>query len=526
MSERFFNNAGPINPADHYCLPPLERFDLAEVERLIAQKRYFVLHAPRQTGKTTSLLALMHHLNAQSDYTCLYVNVEAAQGTREEVERAMRLIIGEIAENANFYLNDTVPQQIRDEIIAADAVEGGLSRLLSAWSRQNDKPLVVLLDEVDALIGDTLISLLRQLRAGYTQRPTAFPQTVILCGVRDVRDYRIHSNQSKEIITGGSAFNIKAESLRMGNFTQSEVERLYRQHQEETGQAFTSDAVQHVWALTQGQPWLVNALGYEVTSRVKANRDRRKVIELADINQAKETLIQRRDTHLDQLTDKLQEPRVQRVIAPILAGDSEPEQLPTDDVQYVLDLGLITLQGQLRIANPIYQEVIPRELVYTTSLTIAHETTWYLRHDGGLKMSKLLAAFQTFFREHSEHWIERFTYKEAGPQLLLQAFLQRIVNGGGRIEREYGLGRMRTDLLIIWPYANNTQTIVLELKILHRALEHTIEQGLAQTWEYCDRCGAEEAHLLIFDRSDKAWEDKVFQRQASYRDKLITIWGM
>jgi hypothetical protein len=247
---------------------------------------------------------------------------------------------------------------------------------------------------------------------------------------------------------------------------------------------------------------------------------------LADISRAKETLILRRDTHLDQLTDKLQEPRVRRVVAPILASDSEPEQLPTDDVQYVRDLGLITVQGQLRIANPIYQEVIPRELIYTTSLTIAQETAWYLRDDGQLHMPKLLTAFQDFFREHSEHWIERFNYKEAGPQLLLQAFLQRIVNGGGRIEREYGLGRMRTDLLIIWPYTDNTQKIVLELKILHRSLEYTIEQGLAQTWEYCDRCGAEEAHLLIFERSDKAWEDKVFQRQAAYRDKLITIWGM
>lgn len=527
MTERFFNNAGPVKCSDHYCLPPLERFELAEVEHLIAQQRYFVLHAPRQTGKTTSLLALMDHLNTQGNYYSLYVNVEAAQAARENVERAMRLIVNETVSNASLYLNDQSLKAIRADIAALGSWEDGLSQLLSEWAQQSDKPIVLMLDEVDALIGDTLISLLRQLRAGYTKRPAAFPQTIILCGIRDVRDYRIHSSHSKEIITGGSAFNIKAESLRMGNFTQTEVEQLYLQHTAETGQVFTAEAVQQIWALTQGQPWLVNALGYELTFRMKENRDRNRIIDPAAVNQAKEHLILRRDTHLDQLIDKLQEARVRRVIEPILVGEIEPERLPSDDVQYVADLGLITSRGQLRIANLIYQEVIPRELVYTTSLTITQEPTWYLGADGCLQIDKLLSAFQQFFREHSEHWLERFDYKEAGPQLLLQAFLQRIVNSGGRIEREYGLGRQRTDLLILWPYGEGQmQRGVLELKILHRSLAATLEQGLEQVWQYGDRCGAEERHLLIFDRSNKAWEEKLFQREEIYREKKIVVWGM
>jgi hypothetical protein len=215
------------------------------------------------------------------------------------------------------------------------------------------------------------------------------------------------------------------------------------------------------------------------------------------------------------------------VIAPLLESETEPGELAIDDLQYVRDLGLVTPSGIVRIANPIYREVIPRELVSTTTDMIAHETTWYVQPDGRLDMPKLLRAFQEFFREHSEHWIERFDYKEAGPQLLLQAFLQRIVNGGGRIEREYGLGHLRTDLLILWFYeAKKTQKIVLELKILHGSLEKTIAQGLEQTWEYCDRCAGEQAHLLIFDRSDKAWEEKIFQREISYKNIRISIWGM
>ncbi len=530
MSERFFNNAGPVDCAAHYCLDPLERIDIDEVEALIAQARYFVLHAPRQTGKTSSLLALMHRLNGQGRYRCIYINVEAAQAAREEVGRAMRLILDELVRNADIYLGEQGLAAMRDRLAASGGLEGGLAEMLSAWSRRDPKPLVLLIDEIDALIGDTLVSVLRQIRAGYAARPGAFPQTVILCGVRDVRDYRIHSVRSHEIITGGSAFNIKAESIRLGDFTEADVQRLYRQHSDETGQPFGAGAVARVWHWTRGQPWLVNAIGYQVTFRRRELRDRTRVIDREAIDQGAEDLIQRRDTHLDQLTDKLREPRVRRVVEAILTGTSAQRQASQDDVQYVIDLGLVNrTSGHLAIANPIYREIIPRQLtaVQQLDLEAQYQPAWYIQPDGRLDMNKLLAAFQVFFREHSEHWIKRFDYKEAGPQLLLQAFLQRIVNGGGRIEREYGLGRMRTDLLLRWPFGDGRlQTVVLELKLLHKGLASTIAQGLEQTRAYADRSGADEAHLVIFDRGDRAWEDKLFQRDEHLHGRLIRVWGM
>ena len=113
--------------------------------------------------------------------------------------------------------------------------------------------------------------------------------------------------------------------------------------------------------------------------------------------------------------------------------------------------------------------------------------------------------------------------------MLLQAFLQRIVNSGGRIEREYGLGRMRTDLLLLWPIndSGDTQRIVIECKVLHRSLDHTIRQGLDQVRAYMDRCAAGEGHLVIFDRSTgKSWNDKVFRRERSVDGRRVTVWGM
>ena len=529
---RFFNTAGPMRPDDHYCIPPLSRMDEGELLTLIRQKRYFVLHAPRQTGKTSALLALRGLLNGggAGNYRCVYVNVEAGQAARADVAAGMRAVLNAIARRARRTLNDRIPETVCREVLEIAGPHDALQELLTRWAEADPTPLVLLIDEIDALVGDTLLSVLRQLRAGYDERPAGFPQSVILCGVRDVRDYRIRSTRENAIITGGSAFNIKAESLRLGDFSATEVRALLGQHTAQTGQQWTQDAQHTVCELTAGQPWLVNALAYQACDRDQAGRDRRRPLTADAIQRAREQLILRRDTHLDQLTDKLQEERVHRVIAPLLSGAETPPAIRPDDLQYVRDLGLVARDAPVRIANPIYREVIPRDLTWTTQATFTHDPAWYLDAAGNLRLADLLAAFQEFFRAHSKHWIERFQYREAGPQLLLQAFLQRIVNSGGRIEREYGLGRMRTDLLIVWPAAappGRTRKMVIECKLLHRSLDRTIREGLTQTGAYLDRCGAREGHLVIFDRSaDRSWEQKLFRCEAAAAGPPITVWGM
>ncbi len=283
-----------------------------------------------------------------------------------------------------------------------------------------------------------------------------------------------------------------------------------------------------IWDYTLGQPWLVSALAYETCFKIKKNRNRSIDITENMVVQAKENLILRRETHLDQLSDKLKEERVRSVVEPVLMGTLGASTISVDDMDYVYDLGLIRRKPHVEISNPIYSEIIPRMLVATTQEMMPFETLWYVKKDGSLDMNKLLKTFQQFFREHSEHWIERFSYKEAGPQLLLQAFLQRIVNSGGRIEREYGLGRMRTDLLVIWNKSDNDiRKIVIELKILYKSLEKTIEQGLDQTSAYMDRCGSFEGHLVIFNRQeDVSWDEKIFFEKRNYKGRDIGIWGM
>ena len=345
--------------------------------------------------------------------------------------------------------------------------------------------------------------------------------------MRDVRDYRIRANSEKALVTGGSAFNIKAESLRLGDFCAEDVRALVAQHAGETGQAFTPEAVDLLHEQTRGQPWLVNALCYEACFRSGAGRDRGHPITADALRAAQEALILRRDTHLDQLADKLEEDRVRRVVEPLLSGGEKPA-FSDRDLEYARDLGLVARKDPLRIANPIYAEVVPRELTYAVQAGLVEDAAWYVDTDGGLDLGKLLAAFQAFFREHSEHWVERFEYREAGPQLLLQAFLQRIVNGGGRIEREYGLGRRRTDLLIVWPQGGRERKFVVECKILRKSLERTLGDGVEQTAQYMDRCAAEAGHLVVFDRdAGRSWDERVFhRRRKSGAGVEIEVWGM
>ena len=529
---RFFNTAGPSVPEDHFMIDPLERLHLSEVAALIEQKRYFVLHAPRQTGKTTSLLALMAHLNKAGQYRALYVNVEVAQTAREDVKEGMHAIIGSLASSARLYLQDDWIESQFQKILSLRSPHEALLEVLKRWSASSKRPIVLLMDEVDALVGDTLISLLRQIRSGYAQRPLNFPQSIILCGVRDIRDYRIHTRHH-EIITGGSAFNIKTKSIRIGNFNRTEVGDLFQQHTEETGQAFAPEIFPELWEDTQGQPWLVNALGYELTWEDRAARDRRRPITIAHYFAGRERLIQSRATHLDQLSDKLREDRVRPIIAGILSGDAVAEQFPTDDIQYVEDLGLITTKPQISISNRIYLEVIPRELTWNVQTVLTDQQFWYVTDDHRLDICKLLAAFQQFFREHSDAWLEKFDYKEAGPQLLMQAFLQRIINGGGRVNREYGLGRKRTDLLVEWPlnategFFGPLQRVVIELKILRKGIDRTISEGLAQTADYADRCKADAAHLIIFNRDPTlSWEAKIWRKKQLHAGRSIEIWGV
>jgi len=532
---KFFNTAGPVNKAVHYKLDPLHRWDLEEILFLIQQEKYFVLHAPRQTGKTSCLLALREYLNTSGNYFAIYLNVEGAQAARHDIDEGIGGIINALSRQVD---SDTAKRlmTIVDTFKSVDALTASLQYL----SESSNKPVVLFIDEIDSLIGDTLVSVLRQLRNNYDQRPQKFPISLILCGIRDIKDYRIQRS-NMEIITGGSCFNIKSKSLRLGNFKKDEVHKLLMEHTLETGQKFEDSVFDYIFKQTDGQPWLVNAVAFELTFEMKENRDHSVVITKDMAKIAVNNIIVSRAVHLDQLTDKLREDRVRRVILPMILNNATHDNGSDDDRQYCIDLGLIKDSSEgIVIANPIYMEIIPRELAKTKQqdFKTKFRPEW-INPDGSLNTPMLFEMFTDFWRTNSEIWSQHMAgYEEAAPHLVFQAFLQRVANGSGYVRREYALGTGRTDIYLEWQGSKEaknydvsikTQRIVIELKMLRKkdGLETIKAKALEQTAEYSRRCDATENFILIFDRDERTnWREKVFTETIEYDGINFTIWGV
>jgi hypothetical protein len=227
--------------------------------------------------------------------------------------------------------------------------------------------------------------------------------------------------------------------------------------------------------------------------------DRTHPITPAHIDQAKEILIQRQDTHLDSLAERLREPRVRHIIEPMLAGQVM-EYVPADDRQFVVDLGLCRMDpaGGLVIANPIYREVIPRVLASGPQATLPHIAPSWLTPQGSMDVDKLLEAFLAFWRQHGQPLLKSAPYHEIAPHLVLMAFLHRVVNAGGTIEREYAIGKRAMDICVRY----GDVTLAIEVKTWRDSDKKTdpLHEGLEQLDAYLAGLGLETGWLIIFDQ--------------------------
>jgi hypothetical protein len=374
------------------------------------------------------------------------------------------------------------------------------------------KPLIVLFDEVDVLHGKVMISFLRQLRDGFAGRGVGkFPVSIALGGMRDLKDY-ITASKGGIAPNPGSPFNIKEDSAVLSNFQREDISKLFAQRTAENGQQITREALDYIYEQSKGQPWIVNSLFKRATLRV-LDQESTETVTLAHIEEAREQMIQARETHLDALAVRLKEPEIRRVIEPIITGEPDIHLAESDAFRICLDLGLVAIErGTPVIANPIYREVIARHLTYGAQLAIPEPLWQWENPDGSLDMDRMMKEFQKFWRRHADIWESKLEYTEAFPHLLLMAFLQRVLNGGGRIEREYAAGRRRMDLAIEY----DGHWYIIEIKLIHNydSAETVREEGLEQIRNYRDTfASGSPAWLVIFDRRDKTkkkiWDDRI-----------------
>jgi hypothetical protein len=526
MAQKYFNIAGPCNQSRHYMLDPLRNMG-QELMALIERENYFVMHAARQSGKTTLLKELADKINADGKYYALYCSLEKIQGIAEAKEAMPQII--DVLKMA-FY-GSNVP---KGDMFAKESSNIGFASLMQfellKISQILDKPLVIFFDEADCLSNGTLITFLRQLRDGYINRNSVpFVHSIALVGMRNIRDYKARIRPDSETLGSASPFNIISKAMTVSNFTCEEVAELYSQHTTATGQVFEKDAVKFIFEQTQGQPWLVNAIALEAIEEIFKS-DYSAVITQDIAKQAIQNIILARGTHFDSLMERLKEERVRKVIQPLILGEDYTMDKSSDDYLYTRDLGIIRDSGdQIEPANPIYAELIVRSLNWNVQDILKtkykdYDVPHYLK-GGKINVNALLKDFQVFWRENSEIWIQRYKdnfyqYDEAAPHLVIQAFLQRVINGGGRISREMALGTNRADICVEW----EEQKYPIELKLYQSA--KTIKDATVQILKYMERVGSKEGWVVIFDRTPKkSWSKKLYVKEVKQAGKKITIFG-
>ncbi|MBR4171495.1 MAG: ATP-binding protein [Kiritimatiellae bacterium] len=452
----------------------------------------------------------------------LYCTLETLQGATdpEKANLALRELILDNYEAA-FPPND-----------ATDSVQerpfpnyGGLAvrNALRQICRRAGKPLAVFFDEADCLFGQVLISFLRQVRDGYVNRATVpFPASIALVGMLDVRDYKAQIRPDGESLGQISPFNIISKDMMLRNFNDDEVRALYAQHTTETGQVFAPGVLETVMEWSGGQPWLVNALARECVEEIHGFRYGETVTP-EDVEEAKETIIRRRDTHVDSLMERLREPRVRRIVEPVILGGGRPVSRESEDWRFVTDLGLLKENpaGELTPSNRMYAEIIGRYLTRDEQDDMkasVPQTPWAT--PDGLDMPGLMAAFQAFWRENSGADRHVHDYREAMPHLVLMAFLQRVTNGKGRIMSEMALGSGRLDLCV--EYRGHRYAV--EVKT---AANFAGEKSYAQLAGYLDTLGVDEGWMPVFDPDPaKPWDEKLYTRDVLFGGKTIHVIGL
>jgi len=516
--KRFFNIAGPCNAGRHYMVSAIERNP--SILPLIEEEQYFVIHAARQTGKTTLIKSLVNYLNAGDKYYGLYCSLEAAQVFTEPHEGIPEVL--NILRSSIKYSKLPHRKEFAKEVDTAD-FSTMVGDAIKDYCELLDRPLVIFFDEIDGLQNGTLITFLRQLREGYINRPEVpFPLSIVLVGMRNIRDYQSKVRENRVTLGSTSPFNIITEAITLTNFTFNEIAELYEQHTQATGQAFKKPVLDKIYDYTDGQPWLVNAIAREIITKLLAN-DYSKKITPSLVDQAVKNIIIRRDTHIDSLLERLKEERIRKVIEPLITGEKLVLDFTDDDTQYCADLGLIKIsKGEIKPANKIYNEVIIRALTSNTqSHLIQSIKNIWINKDGTLDMSGLLKGFQQFWRENSGIWEEKYQYKEAAPHLILQAFLQRIINSGGDIAREYAANKDRMDLCVRY----GTSKYPIEIKVHYD--KNTVSDGLVQLAGYMDTVGESTGWLVVFDRrKTKKWGEKIYWKPVQKGEKTIYIVGV
>jgi hypothetical protein len=135
-------------------------------------------------------------------------------------------------------------------------------------------------------------------------------------------------------------------------------------------------------------------------------------------------------------------------------------------------------------------------LAYVTRAFLPQIAPSWLNADGSLNPEQLLDSFLAFWRQHGQPLLKSVHYHEIAPHIVMMAFLHRVVNSGGSLEREYAIGTRRMDVCLRY----GAVTLGMELKVWRDGKPDPLAEGLAQLDDYLNGLGLDTGWLVIFDQ--------------------------
>jgi hypothetical protein len=546
---------------------------IPDVSDMIKGNYYFLVHAPRRSGKTTCLAALTDRINSEGQFYAIRCEL-AALSEISDAETAMSRIVDRI---------DAALESSKVEEIRRLAFSFGSERymalsvakvqpMLNDMCRALDRELVVFFDDADCLRESPLVMLLAQIKGGYDgrfgSRWSRFPRSLAIVGKRDIRDYP--SRVRPDGTTAGfvDLFNIKKKSLSLPDFTRDEIGALYGQHTAATGQVFEPEAVDRAWRWTEGQPWLVNVLADDIVAKRFGN-DYSRTVTGADVDLAARDIITSEDPRFVDLRERIREPRVRRVTESVLVGAvCLPNAISDDDALYPVDLGLLKASpdfgNPLRPANPINEAIIVGTLTEKLQAGMPGDLAGKWMDGTRLDMNGILKAFRDYWRKNRESLavdnesecrvdesigaaLERYNIVDGGMGksvartvrknltersdeafclLVLFAFLQKVLDGGQKvldggaeIDRDYALGGARTHVFVRY------KGITYPLELKSRGVPSR-DESIERLSGFIDESGAPAGWLVVFDRNPKKPRDeKAFWKTVDRGGKTIHVVG-
>jgi energy-coupling factor transporter ATP-binding protein EcfA2 len=487
---RKFNITGSIIPEEHYYVD--RRPQIEKLTALVEEKTYFVINRPRQFGKTTLLNFLARSLQAAGKHAPALISFQSL---------AQRVDINE----AEFYAE--VAKLIHEELNFAHAIsiptpnEIGRRSEFFDWLREicQNRKLVLLIDEIDAVPETVVIGFLANLREMYLQRSrrpsSPAPHAVALAGVHDIKNLKARYRDETQTIGSGSPFNI-AIDYALPPFSLENIRQYYLQHTQETGQEFDERVFARVHHVTSGHPWLVSVLAKTLVEELAPERRQRITIEHTEA--AIQKLIASRNTNFESLFNNAKKPNLFPIVRNLLIGRRYRFNIQDDDIDLGVRYGIFAEKDrQLSLANLIYAQALyqhfERELKKTVveELVEGHE---FQDEAGRLDFRRVMKKFQAFMKAKGAALVKHPSFKEVTAQLLFLSYLDLLVNGKGWTFKEVESGEGRIDVMCCY----GQQKEIVELKLWYG--ERKYEEGLEQLAKYLESESLDHGWFIVFDR--------------------------